>query len=154
MPPASTNRVGAVSWVWSFIAALLLGNQRVGVWWLAGRRFDGGIPVGWDGGKLGTWTGSVGAVAAQLTLWPPSTLRMWPVMDEASSDVMKTIAAASSSDRPRRAIGTSVTRAAMFSGVPVKRVSMPVSVGGDFCQWGAGQTAVRPPSTGMMAPVM
>ena len=30
---------------------------------------------------------------------------------------------------PRRPIGTVVTRAALFSGVPVKRVSMPVSVG-------------------------
>src|ERR1700688_1938738 len=50
-------------------------------------------------------------------------------MNEASSDAMKTIALASSSERPRRPIGTPVTRAALFSGVPVKRVSMPVSVG-------------------------
>src|SRR5580704_875391 len=42
---------------------------------------------------------------------------------------MKTIALASSSERPRRPIGTPVTRAALFSGVPVKRVNMPVSVG-------------------------
>ena len=39
------------------------------------------------------------------------------------------IALASSSERPRRPIGTVVTRAALFSGVPVKRVNMPVSVG-------------------------
>jgi cytochrome bd-type quinol oxidase subunit 1 len=50
-------------------------------------------------------------------------------MNEASSDAMKTIALASSSERPRRPIGTVVTRAALFSGVPVKRVNMPVSVG-------------------------
>src|SRR3984893_4001252 len=54
---------------------------------------------------------------------------MWPVMNEASSDAMKTIALASSSERPRRPIGTPVTRAALFSGVLVKRVNMPVSVG-------------------------
>ena len=50
-------------------------------------------------------------------------------MNEASSDAMKTIASATSSERPRRPIGTPVTRAALFSGVPVKRVNMPVSVG-------------------------
>src|SRR5260370_21731504 len=50
-------------------------------------------------------------------------------MNEAWSDAMKTIALASSSERPRRPIGTPVTRAALFSGVPVKRVNMPVSVG-------------------------
>src|SRR5258708_20406061 len=42
---------------------------------------------------------------------------------------MNTIAFASSSERPRRPIGTLVVRAALFSFVPVKRVSMPVSVG-------------------------
>src|SRR5258707_1178984 len=50
-------------------------------------------------------------------------------MYEASSDAMNTIALASSSVRPRRPIGTPVTSAALFSGVPVKRVNMPVSVG-------------------------
>src|SRR3954464_2381787 len=65
----------------------------------------------------------------QLAVLPPSTLRTWPVMYDASSDAMKTIALASSSERPRRAIGTVVTRAALFSGVPVNRVNMPVSVG-------------------------
>ena len=50
-------------------------------------------------------------------------------MYEAPSDAMKRIALASSSERPRRAIGTVVTRAALLSGVPVKRVNMPVSVG-------------------------
>jgi hypothetical protein len=50
-------------------------------------------------------------------------------MNDASSDAMKTIALASSSERPRRSIGTVLIRAALFSGVPVKRVNMPVSVG-------------------------
>ena len=50
-------------------------------------------------------------------------------MNEASSDAMKTIALATSSERPRRSIGTVVTRAALFSGVCVKRVNMPVSIG-------------------------
>ena len=50
-------------------------------------------------------------------------------MNDASSDAMKTIALASSSERPRRSIGTVVTRAALFSGVRVKRVNMRVSVG-------------------------
>src|ERR1700730_17740013 len=63
------------------------------------------------------------------SLQPLSTLRLWPVVNEASPDEMKTIASARSSERPRRPIGTPATRAALFSGVPVKRVSMPVSVG-------------------------
>ena len=42
---------------------------------------------------------------------PPSTLRTWPVTNEASSDAMKTIALATSSERPRRSIGTVVARA-------------------------------------------
>ena len=41
---------------------------------------------------------------------------------------MKTIALATSSERPRRSIGTVVTRVALFSGVRVKRVNMPVSI--------------------------
>jgi len=53
----------------------------------------------------------------------------WPVMNEASSDATKTIALAISSERPRRSIGTVVVSAALFSGVPVKRVNMPVSIG-------------------------
>jgi len=53
----------------------------------------------------------------------------WPVMNDASSDAMKTMAFATSSERPRRCIGTVVTKAALFSGVPVKRVNMPVSMG-------------------------
>ena len=46
-----------------------------------------------------------------------------------SSDATKMIALASFSGRPRRPIGTAVTRAALFSSVPVKRVNMPASVG-------------------------
>src|SRR6478752_483876 len=65
----------------------------------------------------------------QPAVLPPSTLRTWPVMNDASSEAMKTIALASSAERPRRPIGTVVTRAALFSGVPVKRVNIPVSVG-------------------------
>jgi hypothetical protein len=48
------------------------------------------------------------------------------VMNDASSDATKTIALASFSRRPRRPRGTVVTRAALSSGVPVKRVNMPV----------------------------
>src|SRR6185295_8690414 len=72
--------------------------------------------------------GVLRALASQWLL-PPSTLRMWPLINEASSDAMKTIALASSSVRPRRPMGTVVTRAALLSGVPVKRVNMLVSVG-------------------------
>src|SRR6202030_3942654 len=68
-------------------------------------------------------------VQDQLTVLPPSTLRIWLVMYEASSEAMKTIALASSSERPRRPIGTVVIRDALFSGVPVNRVNMSVSVG-------------------------
>ena len=47
----------------------------------------------------------------------------------ASSDAMKTMPSATSSERPRRPSGTCAASAALFSAVPVKRVSMPVSVG-------------------------
>src|SRR3979409_235686 len=50
-------------------------------------------------------------------------------MNLASSDAMKTIPSATSSERPSRPSGTCFARAALFSDVPVKRVSMPVSVG-------------------------
>ena len=50
-------------------------------------------------------------------------------MNEAWSDAMKTIALATSSERPRRCIGTVVTKAALFSAVRVNRVNMPVSIG-------------------------
>ena len=50
-------------------------------------------------------------------------------MNDASSNAMKTMVFATSSERPRRCIGTVVTKAALFSGVPVKRVNMPVSMG-------------------------
>jgi len=46
-----------------------------------------------------------------------------------SSDAMNTMPSATSSERPRRPSGTCVARAALFSAVPVKRVSMPVSMG-------------------------
>src|SRR6266436_3480622 len=57
----------------------------------------------------------------QLAVLPPSTLRTSPVTNEAWSDAIKTIALATSSERPSRPIGTLVTRAALFSGVPVGR---------------------------------
>src|SRR5260221_491747 len=50
-------------------------------------------------------------------------------MNEASFDAMKTIASASSSERPRRPIGTPITRAALFCGVPVKGGKRRVSGG-------------------------
>jgi hypothetical protein len=58
-----------------------------------------------------------------------ATFRMWPVMNLASSDAMNTMPSATSSERPSRPSGTCVARAALFCAVPVKRVSMPVSVG-------------------------
>ena len=45
---------------------------------------------------------------------PPSTLRTWPVIKEASSEAMKTMAFACSSEMPSRAIGTCVTRVALL----------------------------------------
>ena len=53
----------------------------------------------------------------QLMVMPPSTLRMWPVMNEAASDAMKTIASACSAEMPRRAMGTCFTSSALFSAV-------------------------------------
>ena len=57
------------------------------------------------------------------------------------SHAMKTIALASSSERPRRPIGTPVTRAALFSGVPVKRVNKPSAHDRVGQGWPAGQPA-------------
>src|SRR5258705_13411147 len=45
------------------------------------------------------------------------------------SEPRNTMPAAATSERTSRPSGTWVTRAALFSAVPVKRVSMPVSVG-------------------------
>ena len=50
-------------------------------------------------------------------------------MNAASSEAMKTIELPCSSGSPSRAIGTVDTKAALFSGVAVKRVNMPVSTG-------------------------
>ena len=50
-------------------------------------------------------------------------------MNLASSDAMNTMPSATSSESPSRPNGTCVAKAALFSAVPVKRVSMPVSVG-------------------------
>src|SRR3981189_1707558 len=47
-------------------------------------------------------------------------------MNLPSSEPRNTMPSATSSERPSRPIGTPVTRAALFSAVPVKRVSMPV----------------------------
>src|SRR6202789_1274978 len=99
MPPASTNCVGAVWWVYRLIGITSQASANV--------QPGADDPPRPDRGQ---W------------LLPPSTLRTWPVMNEASSDAMKTIAFAISSERPRRFIGTVVTNAALFSGVPVKRV--------------------------------
>ena len=50
-------------------------------------------------------------------------------MNEASSDAIRTIAFATSSERPRRFIGTVAIKAVLFSGVRAKRVNMSVSIG-------------------------
>jgi hypothetical protein len=59
----------------------------------------------------------------QLALCPPSTLRTWPVINLASSEPMNTMPSATSSESPSRPSGTCVAKAALFSDVPVKRVS-------------------------------
>jgi len=51
------------------------------------------------------------------------------VLNEASSEAMKTIALACSSETPRRPIGTVVTRAALFSASARKPSQLPVSTG-------------------------
>src|SRR6267378_2126800 len=65
----------------------------------------------------------------QPTALPPSTETTWPVMNEAEAEATKTIARAISSGLPNRPSGTVDTSAALFWGLPVKRSSMPVSVG-------------------------
>src|SRR5712691_10902796 len=65
----------------------------------------------------------------QPTALPPSTETTWPVTNEAEAEARKTIARPISSGLPIRPSGTVDTSAALFWGLPVKRSSMPVSVG-------------------------
>src|SRR5713101_4571793 len=62
----------------------------------------------------------------QPAVLPPSTWRTWPVMKEASSDAMKTIALASSSERPSGPIGT-VTLAPLLAKATAAARPMAVS---------------------------
>ena len=65
----------------------------------------------------------------QSVVRPPSTFRMYPTIWDALSDAMRLMVSATSSLKQRRLNGTCTARAALLSGVPVKRVYMPVSVG-------------------------
>src|SRR5437879_9384040 len=67
--------------------------------------------------------------SGQPTALPPSTETTWPVMNEAEAEARKTIARAISSGLPSRPSGTVDTSAVLFWALPVKRSSMPVSVG-------------------------
>jgi hypothetical protein len=65
----------------------------------------------------------------QPAVLPPSTVTTCPVTKDAPSEARKSAAAAMSAGLPTRPRGTPEAKAALFSGVPVKRSSMPVSVG-------------------------
>src|SRR5271169_3832740 len=61
--------------------------------------------------------------------FPPSTESTWPVIKAALSEARKTMASAISSGFPTRLSGTVETRPAFLSALPVKRLSISVSVG-------------------------
>src|SRR3981189_1226014 len=65
----------------------------------------------------------------QPAVLPPSTVSICPVMNDAFSEARKTTARATSAGSPTRPSGTVFTSAAFLSAVPVKRLSMPVSIG-------------------------
>src|SRR4029453_10559870 len=68
-------------------------------------------------------------VSFQPAVLPPSAVRICPVMNDDSSEARKMAARAISSASPMRPSGTVLPSAAFLSAVPVKRLSMPVSVG-------------------------
>src|SRR5580704_5233183 len=65
----------------------------------------------------------------QPALLPPSAARICPVMNDASLEARKMAACAISAGSPTRPRGTVLVSAAFLSELPVKRLSMPVSVG-------------------------
>src|SRR5260221_12088719 len=60
---------------------------------------------------------------------PPSTETICPVTKDAASEARNAIICSISAGLPTRPKGTPETNAALFSGVPVKRSTIPVSVG-------------------------
>src|SRR5580704_16225447 len=64
-----------------------------------------------------------------LAVLPPSTRYDAPVINDALSDARNTMVWAISSGRPTRLSGTVAAKPAFLSGVPVKRSSIPVSIG-------------------------
>ena len=60
---------------------------------------------------------------------PPSTRNEAPVMNDALSDARNAMVLAISSGLPTRLTGTVAARLAFLSAVPVKRFSIPVSIG-------------------------
>src|SRR5580704_6755442 len=64
-----------------------------------------------------------------LAVLPPSTMYDAPVMNDALSDARNMMVWAISSGLPTRLSGTVAARPAFLSGVPVKRSSIPVSIG-------------------------
>src|ERR1700735_5872141 len=67
--------------------------------------------------------------SAYLADLPPSTRYEAPVMNEAFSDARNVMVLAISSGVPTRLRGTVAVRLAFLSAVPVKRFSIPVSIG-------------------------
>jgi len=73
--------------------------------------------------------GICGKREPQRASFPPSAASEAPVMKEALSEARKRIASATSSGWPIRFMGTREIKSALFSGVPVKRFNIPVSIG-------------------------
>src|SRR5438094_5882470 len=72
------------------------------------------------------------AVSSPSSYWadlPPSTRNDAPVMKDALSDERNTMVWATSSGAPTRLSGTVVIKPTFLSSVPVKRFSIPVSIG-------------------------
>src|ERR1700733_4427661 len=65
----------------------------------------------------------------QVADFPPSMERTWPVVKDDLLEARNTIALAISSGSPIRWSGTPATRPAFRSALPVKRLSIAVSVG-------------------------
>src|SRR6266446_3808508 len=65
----------------------------------------------------------------QPAVLPPSAVSICPVTNDAFSEARKTAARAISAGSPTRPSGTLLARAAFLSAVPVKRPSIPISVG-------------------------
>src|SRR2546423_1851465 len=79
--------------------------------------------------KMKTRGGGLAAASNHVAVLPPLILTIWPVMKDALFEARNTMASAISSGFAPRLSGTEAKKAAVWSGVPVRRSSIAVSVG-------------------------